>query len=107
MLLVWGELQKEREQKEMTDRAGESHGSFFFSFALSLLFCATSKVWKKKVTLHFPLLVRENISQFACPRIKYHCCVSPASAWLSEDPSAPAACTKPCQCPFVAQSAKI
>lgn len=38
MLLVWGELEKEREKKEMTGRAGESHGNFF-AFLLLIHFC--------------------------------------------------------------------
>lgn len=49
------------------------------SFAHSLLFYATSKVWKKKVTLHFPLLLfGESIYQFVSPRFKYRCCVFPS-----------------------------
>lgn len=77
MLLMWGELQKEREQKEMTGSTGKPHGNFF-AFLLLIHFCATSKVWKKKVTLHFPLLFRGSINQFACPRLEYHCCISPS-----------------------------
>lgn len=45
------------------------------SFAHSLLFCATGKVWKKKMSLHFPLLYGESIYQFANCSFKYCCCV--------------------------------
>lgn len=38
MLLVWGELQKEREQKEMTGSTGKPHGNFFV-FLLLIHFC--------------------------------------------------------------------
>lgn len=54
MLLVWGELQKEREEEEMTGRAGKSHGnSLLFFCSFPFVFCNKQSL-EEKGDIAFP-----------------------------------------------------
>lgn len=57
MLLVWGELQKEREQKEMTGRTGKSHGNFLFFFCSFTFALCNKQSLEEKGDIVFPFAV--------------------------------------------------